>query len=243
MRLLGRARPPELPEKVAQVLGVSRRDRVLAWSPLVGGGAAVATIGGLKVLTPEARVIDRAWVDIDRAIWDAGSSTIAVWFLGQARATPLEVQEPSRLPVVIRERFQASLLLAGEILVPGGRVRIALRRGPSGEVSSQVFPPPGTNLDDPEVAANVRRGINALRAEAGVEPEPESAGGTRDDGGDRFADVDVDEGDANGDDRPDEDLGHRLARALGEEPGSPSGTETPRAEVEDFGKVQDADPA
>ena len=164
-----RAVPPE----VTTALGLTRADRILAWSPLVGGGAAVATVDGLRVLTPRGTPVVGSWVEVDHAAWDADSRTVAVWWTGKRVATPLEVEDDSRLPEVIRERVQASVLLTGTVEVPGGRqVRVALRRSHDGTVSAQALPPPGVRLDDPGVAERVSAAVAELRAEAGIDVEP-----------------------------------------------------------------------
>ena len=170
MRMFRARAARAVPGELAKELGVARRDRVLAWSELVGGGAAVATVSGLKVKKPTGGVIDRPWSDVDHAAWESDSHTIAVWWAGQRLVTPLELEGESRLPEVIRERVQASVLLAGSVVVPGGRtVRIALRKGADGGIRTQALPPPGVRLDDPAVAAVVEAALAALRAEAGPE--------------------------------------------------------------------------
>jgi hypothetical protein len=162
-----------VPAEVSTTLGLTRADRVLAWSPLVGGGAAVATVDGLRVLTPRGTTVAGAWVEVDHAAWDADSRTVAVWWTGRRAATPLEVEDDTRLPEVIRERVQASVLMTGIVEVPGGQqVRVALRRGHDGTVSAQALPPPGVRLDDPGVGERVSAAVAELRAEAGIDVEP-----------------------------------------------------------------------
>jgi hypothetical protein len=161
-----------VPAEVSAALGLTRADRVLAWSPLVGGGAAVATVDGLRVLTPRGTPVAGAWVEIDHAAWDADSRTVAVWWTDRRVATPLEVEDDSRLPEVIRERVQSSVLLTATVEVPGGKqVRVALRRGRDGELSTQALPPPGVRLDDPGVGERVAAALADLRAEAGIDVE------------------------------------------------------------------------
>ena len=161
---------PPVPAEVAGELGLGRGERVLAWSPLVGGGAAVATLSRLMLLLPGGKVVSGSWADVDRAAWDADSGTVAVWWSGRRQPTPLEVEDPSRLPEVIRERVQSSVVLSGSVTVPGGRqVRVALRRTDGGGLATQAVAPPGVRLSDPEVADTVGRALAALRAEAEVE--------------------------------------------------------------------------
>jgi hypothetical protein len=164
-----------IPPDVAEDLGVARRERVLAWGRLVGGGLVAATLGGIRIRTPRGGLLERTWVDVDRAEWHAESGTLVIWWVGERQVTPLELepQASTRVPVAVRERVQASVLLTGEVEVGGGRkVRVALRRTADGALVTQALPPPGVAVTDPEVAAAVRRARTALQAEAGAEEEP-----------------------------------------------------------------------
>ena len=167
MRMFRARAARAVPGEVAKELGLGRGDRVLAWATLVGGGAAAATIAELKIRRPDGGLISRPWAEVDHAAWEADSSTVAVWWAGQRMVTPLEIEGESRLPEVIRERVQSSVLLAGSVTVPGGRqVRIALRKTADGGILAQALPPPGVKLDDPAIASVVDRALAALRAEA-----------------------------------------------------------------------------
>jgi len=161
-----------VPAELAGALELTRADRVLAWSPLVGGGAAVATVAGLRVLTPRGTTVTGSWSEVDHAVWNADSRTAAVWWAGRRQATPLELEDASRLPEVIRERVQSSVVLSSAVDLGSGRVvRIALRRGQDGAVFGQVLPTPGVRLDDPVVAGLVESALADLRAEAGIDVE------------------------------------------------------------------------
>jgi hypothetical protein len=159
-----------LPADIMQELKLGPGERVLAWSPLVGGGAAAATVGGLHVVTPLGQSLQRPWAQVRQASWEAASGTLAVTWVSSVREiTPLELTAPGRLPEVVHERVRSSLLLSQEVAEPGGRsVWVALRRATDGAMVTQVVPAPGVRLDDPEVAARVRRAEAALRDEAGA---------------------------------------------------------------------------
>ena len=176
MRFPFRVRRPALPAGAAAALQLDPAERVLAWSGLVGGGFAVATLDGLRMITPQGRRIARPWTDVDHAAWDPDARTLAVWFVGSRATVPLEVEDGTWLAQVVRDRVDASVLLTSELALPGGAVvRLALRRGPDGSVLDQVVPPPGVDLGDPGLAPLVRAGINDLRADAGLDntgPEP-----------------------------------------------------------------------
>ena len=160
------ARRPRLPAEAAEQLGVAG-ERVLAWSPLAGDGVAAATVEGLRVCTPQGRLVRRPWTDVDHAAWDEDSATLAVWWVGSRVATPLEVGESSFLPEVVHERVRSSIVLTREVPLADGRsAYVTLRKAADGTLSTQMLPPKGRRLD-PDALALVRRAEAALLEEAG----------------------------------------------------------------------------
>jgi hypothetical protein len=160
--------PNRLPAEAAEALGLAGGTRVLAWSPLMGGGVAAATVDGLHVLTPQGRALHREWALVRQASWEAASGTLAVTWISPRQLTPLELTAPGRFPDVVHERVRASLLLSQEVNVTGGgSVWVALRRSADGGVVTQVVPTAGVRLDDGEIAEQVRRAQEALRDEVG----------------------------------------------------------------------------
>jgi hypothetical protein len=165
-----RLKRPTLPVEAVAALQLDPAERVLAWSGLAGGGFAVATLDGLRMITPQGRRIARPWIEVDHAAWNPDAKTIAVWFVGSRSTVPLEVEDGTWLAQVLRDRVDASVLLATELeLSGGGTVRLALRRRPDGTVVDQAVPPPGVDPADPELAPLIRRGFDALRSEAGLD--------------------------------------------------------------------------
>jgi hypothetical protein len=161
---------PTLPPAAAAALELDPDERVLAWSALAGGGFAVATLQGLRMITPQGRRIARPWTEIDHAAWDPEAKTVAVWFVGSRSTVPMEVEDGTWLAQVLRDRVEASVLLTTEIgLAGGGTMRLALRRAADGTVIDQAVPPPGVDAADPALAPLIRQGFAALRAEAGLD--------------------------------------------------------------------------
>lgn len=161
-----------MPAGMADALGLAGApadERLLAWSVLVGGGAAAATTTRLRIATPRGERIVQPWVAVDHAAWDQDSRTLVVWWVDTRRTTPLEIQDDvGRLPEVIRERVQSSVVLTAAVPLPNGRAaRVALRRGPGGVLSAQALVPPGVKEDAPDVAPVLRAAVDALWAEAG----------------------------------------------------------------------------
>ena len=170
MRFRGPRRRPELPGDAARDLDVVG-ERVLAWAPLAGDGVAAATTQGLRVRTPQGRLIRRPWTDVDHAAWDEDSGTLAVWWVGSRMPTPLEVGDETFLPEVVHERVRSSIVLVRELPLPGGRaIYVSLRKGADGTLSTHAVAPRGVRLDDPPIAEQVARAERALLDEAGGAP-------------------------------------------------------------------------
>ncbi len=163
-------RRPALPAALAEALGVGD-ERVLAWSELAGGGAAAATLEGVRILTPQGRQVRRPWVDVDHAAWDQDSQTLAIWWVGSRQSTPLEIESGSFLPEVVHERVRASVVSTRDVAVPGGKpVWVALRKACDGSLTTQAVAPVGVRLSDPEVSRRVARAQAELREDAGLAP-------------------------------------------------------------------------
>ena len=159
-------RRPPLPAQEAEALGVAG-EKVLAWATLAGDGAAAATVEGLRVRTPQGRLVRRPWTEVDHAAWDEDSGTLVVWWVGSRVATPLEVGDASFLPEVVHERVRSSIVLTREVPLGDGRSAfVTLRKGVDGTLSTQALPPKGRRLE-PDAAALVKRAELALLEEAG----------------------------------------------------------------------------
>jgi hypothetical protein len=161
-----------LPAEVSQALeltGLRSSERLLAWSSLVGGGAAAATVHDLRIITPRGKKIMRPWVDVDHAVWEQESRMLVIWWVDSRVTTPLEIQDDvGRLPEVVRERVQSSVVLTSSVPLPDGRAaRAALRRTRDGSLVGQTLVPPGVKPDAPEIAPVLASALAALWSEAG----------------------------------------------------------------------------
>jgi hypothetical protein len=170
VRLIPRIpRRVSLPPEVAEALELGSGERLLAWSSLVGGGAAAATVRDVRIVTPRGKKIIRSWVDVDHAVWEQDSRMLVIWWVNSRQTTPLEIQDDvGRLPEVVRERVQSSVVLTASVPLAGGRAaRVALRRDADGELSAQSLVPPGVRPEAPDVAPRLAAAVAALWDEAG----------------------------------------------------------------------------
>jgi hypothetical protein len=185
-----------LPDDVRARLAIAAGERILAWGELRDGGWAAATPGAIHVdATPDApdaaaapdavdsaerldaadsaanQPLCRPWCDVDRASFDPKHGTITLrWVDGSAPMTARPIEPArSRLPQVVRERVEWSVVLSEAIDLPGGRAaRVAVRRTLDGPMFSQALAGPGVDLDDPAVAPVVDAAERRLRAQAGL---------------------------------------------------------------------------
>ncbi|MDQ1293484.1 MAG: hypothetical protein QG608_1365 [Actinomycetota bacterium] len=172
-----RRRRAGLPAESVRALGLTRKDKILAWSHLAGEGTAAATTTRLLVLTPYGTVSSAAWTDIRQAIWDRSSQTLGVWLVGVRNPLGLEMVGGSRLPDVVQEQVQSSVVLSRRVALPGGSAAVvAVRRRADGALVAQTLWP--DSLSDPasrdrSALRAVRIVIDDLREETGMTGEPE----------------------------------------------------------------------
>jgi hypothetical protein len=144
-------------------------ERVLAAGRLTEGSWAAAT-GGSLLLAGER--LD--WALVTHAEWDHETSTLELQHLashdGSAGTRRLALEEPGRLPEVVRERVTASIVVSRHVPVEGrAGVRIVARRRPGeDDLLWQVVVDPGLEPDDERVRAAGEAGIVDLRRELGV---------------------------------------------------------------------------
>ncbi len=163
------SRRPSLPDDVRRRL--ERGDRPLAAGPLHGdAGWVVATAGDLVALRGDD-VVRRPWCDVDRAAFDPAHGVVTIAWVDAEPDLKLRLADgaKTRLPQVVRERVEWSVVLGEEVPLPDGRsAKVAVRRELDGPLFSQVLAGPGVDLDDPEVAPLVDAAEQRVRSAAGL---------------------------------------------------------------------------
>ncbi len=165
------SRRPRLPDDVRERLVLPTGARPLAAGELKDGGWAAATADELLVSPADGEVLRHRWSDVDRASFDPAHGVVTVQWVDASPALRLRPTDParSRLPQVVRERVEWSVVLGEEVALPGGRsARVAVRRLTDGTMFSQALAGPGVDLDDPSVAALVDAAERHVRAAAGL---------------------------------------------------------------------------
>ncbi|MCF4123042.1 hypothetical protein L1785_18870 [Antribacter sp. KLBMP9083] len=171
---------PRLPDDVRRALRAQGADTPLAQAALADGSWAVATRAALATTsTPPASapeggrtvVVHRPWCDVDRASFEPTDGVLTVEWVDREPALllPLEPEQRTSLPQVVRERVQWSVVHAEPVALAGGRsARVAVRRTADGEIFSQAIAGPGVDLDDPAVADVIDAAEARVRNAAGL---------------------------------------------------------------------------
>ncbi|MGG5258628.1 hypothetical protein [Phycicoccus avicenniae] len=168
-------RRPAVPADVAAAIAPDGGERLLAWATDDTGRTLVAGRHGVHLVGPGddgTPVLQRSrpWHLVDSGTWSEGGVLRLVWVDGEA---PLQIvlTEPGMLPETLRERVQASVVLA-ETLDLGQRrsAKVVVRRDlATNGLLSQAVLGRGTKPDDPGVAEGVRAGLARVREQVGLD--------------------------------------------------------------------------
>lgn len=147
-------RRPDIPDDVRAAAGLHRRERVLAGAALTDGAWAVATDRRLVVVAAgEQPRVDEPWHQVDTGAWNGDDGVLAIaWVDGRRTWLSLADSAAVRLPTVLRERVDSTVVAVQEFAVRGrGGGRLVARRIGEG-LALQVLLRRGTDPSDPEVA-------------------------------------------------------------------------------------------
>ena len=166
------SRPALLPA-ITAACGLARHERVLAFGIDDNtGGYVVATSFALVVVHQNAeRVFRRRWLAVDAGSWEPETATLTVTWADGGRGAQWSFRDqPTRLPETLRERVQASVVIARRLNLRDRRNgRVAIRQDfETRELVPQTILGRYTRADDPEVAAHVEAALAHLRDQVGL---------------------------------------------------------------------------
>lgn len=154
-------------------LELDRGERTLASADVGGGVTIAATSTRLVVLRPDEPVWTRAWFEVDAVGWDGDDRVLTVVTVdGAALNVELGGVEQLVLARVVRERVQASLVAWEAVGVPGGRVRVVVRKGPEGLLLQEIADP-GARVHGAIARAAIDRARRQLASSVGLVEPPE----------------------------------------------------------------------
>jgi hypothetical protein len=172
MSLFERRRRRALPDAVREAVPLGGGERVLAWAHDEDtGGHVVATAHHLAFVGPDDRLVwRRPWHEAESGTWQGESQLLTVVWVDHRDPAQWRVTEPSLLQQTLRERIQASVVLADEFRTATRRtVRVVLRQDlATGQLVEQTIAGKGADLRDPRVAAEAAEHMARLRMEVGL---------------------------------------------------------------------------
>lgn len=172
MALFERRRRPALPADVRAAVPLDGGEQVLAWSRDESSGAhVVATTHHLALVDAGGGLLwNRPWHEAESGTWQGESSQLTVTWVDRGAPARWRLTEPSLLQQTLRERLQASVVIADEFRTAGRRtVRVVIRQDlASGALVEQTIPGRGADLSDPQVAQEAAGRLARLRSEVGL---------------------------------------------------------------------------
>lgn len=180
-------RHPAVPEVVVAAIAPADGEKLLAWAPEErSGGTVVAGRHRLHLVAPGpgtsadpeatkegdrlALVLSRPWHLVDAGTWDGESSTLTVTWVDGDPPARFVLREPGQVPETLRERVQASVVLAEAVDLGNRRsARVVVRKDlATDRLLSQAVLPPGVRSTDPGVSEQVRAGLARVREQVGL---------------------------------------------------------------------------
>jgi len=141
-------------------------------SPVGESGVGESGVGETGVVTSRPELVVRhRWLSVDAAAWAPEAATLTVTWADGGRGRQWSFRDQvTRLPETVRERVQASVVLATRLTLGDRRTgRVAIRQDfATRELIAQTILGPYSRADDPEVQAHVEAALAHLRDQVGL---------------------------------------------------------------------------
>jgi hypothetical protein len=164
-------RAERLPTQVREAVGLSGGERVLSWGREVASGTTVVATNHALCAVDAAgvRTLARPWHEVDGGTWSAELTQLTVTWVDGSRPSQWVLGATSLLPETLRERVQASVVLAQRIeLGPRRWAKAVLRQDlATGDLVEQVVLGRGVRADDAEMTARTEAALAYLREQVG----------------------------------------------------------------------------
>jgi hypothetical protein len=166
-------RPEKLPARVRAAVELGSGERVLTWAREESSGTTVvATNHALYAVdAAAARTLARPWHEVDGGTWSAELTQLTVTWVDGSRPSQWLLGATSLLPETLRERVQASVVLAQRIeLGPRRSAKVVIRQDlATGDLVEQVVLGRGVRADDPELTTRTGAALAYLREQVGLD--------------------------------------------------------------------------
>jgi hypothetical protein len=170
----GLRRPP-VPPEVAAAIPLEDGERLLSWAAETGSGTTVvAGRHRLYAVAPgpdgPRLTLSRPWHLVDAGLWSGDAGGLRVTWVDGERPARFVLDEPGMLPETLRERVQASVVLAEALDLGQHRTaRVVVRKDlATGALLSQAVLGRGVRSTDPGVAEQLREGLARVREQVGL---------------------------------------------------------------------------
>ena len=164
-------RAEKLSPELRTAIDLGSGERVLSWArEAASGSTVVATNHGLYAVDAAVvRTLARRWHEVDGGTWSAEQTQLTVTWVDGSRPSQWVLGATSLLPETLRERVQASVVLAQRIeLGPRRWAKAVLRQDlGSGDLVEQVVLGRGVLADDAEITARTDAALAYLREQVG----------------------------------------------------------------------------
>lgn len=168
---LGR-RGPEVPDEVTSALGERASDVLAVVRDEPSGSWVVGTKTHVYAVRDGSVVLDRQWHMVDTGSWNDESARLTVTWVDKAPATVWGLgADPGTFPQVLRERVQATVVLADEVdLGPKRKAKVVVRKDlANGALMGQTILGRGVRSTDPGVREETRAALDRLREQVGLD--------------------------------------------------------------------------
>ena len=118
-------RAERVPQTARDAIELGRGERLLSWARDDSSGATVvASNHRLYAVSPAGEVVlDRPWHLVDAGTWSHDAFLLTVTWVDSQRPAQWLFREPTLLPETVRERVQASVVLAQHVDPGSGAAR------------------------------------------------------------------------------------------------------------------------
>ena len=157
----------------SSTLALGRGEKVLAVAQLTEEVEVVATSLRLVVRSSDGAAWERCWPEIDTVTWDSEERLLTVVDIeGGGTGLDLVADAHLRLAQVVRERVQSTLVASRRVQVPGGQVRLVVRKD-GGHLVVQELADPGADATGARARAQVAQAKRELADLVGLSREPD----------------------------------------------------------------------
>jgi hypothetical protein len=162
---------------VAKPLATPATQPAVVTQPVVRQSVVTEPVVPDPVVTPAAVqpaaecILRRRWLSVDAGAWEPDTATLTVTWADGGRGAQWSFRgQKTRLPETLRERVQASVVIATRLTLGDRRNgRVAIRQDfATRELIPQTILGRNTRADDPEVQAHVQAALAHLRDQVGL---------------------------------------------------------------------------